>query len=381
MSSPVAHLLRPSLNWLLVFFPVAAVLEMAHARGASWASPTAVFICSALAIVPMAGWMGRATEHLAERFGEGVGGLLNATFGNAAELIIALMALIQAYREPEKQAAMHYLVKASLTGSIIGNVLLVLGAALLAGGLRYNVQHFNAAASRVSATLLNLATAALLIPAVFAYLVPRGKSEVGDISLELSVLLLFAYALNLVFALKTHRHLYAGPADVETAEPGDDEAPHAPWPVRRAIGVLLVATALVAVLAEFMIGSVVEASHAIGLTELFVGVIVVAIVGNAAEHSTAVLMALRNRMDLSLSIAIGSSIQIALFIAPVLVLVSHGMGMPLDLVFTVPEIMAVVMAATVMHQIAGDGQSNWFEGVLLLLLYAMLGLLFFHLPV
>lgn len=371
---------KPSLNWLLMFFPVALGLEVAHAvYHAPWATPTWIFACSALAIVPVAGWMGHATEHLASRLGEGVGGLLNATFGNAAELIIAIMALRQAALEPKSVRSMHALIKASLTGSIIGNVLLVLGAALLVGGLRYKVQTFNPTASRVGATLLALAVIALTIPGVTHLVIsrtqlPDAEKVVQEESLEVSLLLLFVYVLSLVFTLHTHKQLYV-------QKPSEDEKQeHAPWSVGKALGVLLGATVCVGILAELMVGSVQAAAQSVGLTELFVGVIVVAIVGNAAEHSTAVLVAWNNRMDLSLAIATGSSIQIALFVAPVLVLASYGFGVPMNLLFSGPEIAAVGMSVAVLTMIAGDGESNWLEGVLLLVVYAMLGVLFYNLP-
>ncbi len=389
--------LKPSLDWLLVFLPIAIVLEVAHKWWhASWAPPTAIFICSAIAIIPAAGWMGRATEHLAERLGEGVGGLLNATFGNAAEMIIAFMALLEASRRPELRDSMHAIVKASLTGSIIGNILLVQGLALLVGGLRHRVQTFNITAARTGATLLLLSVTAIMLPAVFHSVVTEA-GELRDLSFEISVILLAVYALSLLFTLRTHRHLYLGQEQIEgeaeaLAPEGVPAAPrpakhnggHDPkvahWSIGKSVTVLIIATAVVALVAEFMIGSVHEASKVIGLTELFVGVIVVAIVGNAAEHSTAVLVAWRNRMDLSLSIAIGSSIQIALLVAPLLVLISALMGSPMDLLFTMPEIVAIAIAVLVTNQIAGDGRSHWLEGVMLLTVYVFLGVLFFHLP-
>ncbi|NUP98879.1 MAG: calcium/proton exchanger [Armatimonadetes bacterium] len=368
-------MLRPSINWLIIFLPIAVILEVGHLNHAPWASPTLIFLASALAIIPIAGWMGHATEHLAARLGEGIGGLLNATFGNAAELIIAFMALLTAVREPEQRALMHGIVKASLTGSIIGNVLLVLGIALLAGGLRFQAQRFNPVGTRVNATLLTLAAIALLIPGLFSQVVSPLSPTVEALSLELSVVLLVVYALSLVFSLKTHRHLYVGD---ESAEEGAEHHEH--WSVRRALGVLVLATVGVGVLAELMVGSVHAAAASLGWTDLFVGVVVVAIVGNAAEHSTAVLVAMRNRMDLALTIAIGSSIQIALFAAPLLVLVSYALGAPMDLNFTVAEIVAVGVAVITVEQIASDGESHWLEGVLLLTVYVMLGVLFFHLP-
>lgn len=393
MASFLKQLAKPSLNWLLVFFPIAFILEIGHQRHAPWSSATWIFAAAALAIIPVAGWMGHATEHLATRLGEGIGGLLNATFGNAAELIIAVMALVQATRATDADGvmAMHAIIKASLTGSIIGNILLVLGAALLAGGLRYKIQRFSPLATRTNATLMMLAVIALTGPTMLAAFVPAQKfqlhsAEVEYLSLEVSVLLLVAYGLSLFFTLHTHKQLYSSGEAIEEAGIDDpvaveaEKGHHAPWPVGLSLAVLLGATICVAVLAEFMVGSVAEASAKMGLTPLFVGVIVVAIVGNAAEHSTAVLVALRNRMDLSLSIAIGSSIQIALFVAPALVWISYCMGVPMDLVFTVPEITAMALAVVITSQIAGDGESNWLEGVLLLIVYALLGALFFYLP-
>lgn len=378
MSGLLKSLTQPSLNWLLVFIPLAIAAEFAHARHAAWASPALIFAVSAIAIIPVAGWMGRATEHLATRLGEGVGGLLNATMGNAAELIIAVMALTEASRDPAKAAFMHGIVKASVTGSIVGNILLVMGLALLAGGLRHREQRFNAVAARTGATVLTLATVSLLVPALFAHFVPPHGEAVRNLSMELAVLLLAVYALSMLFTLHTHKHLYVGQAAGPTQDGGHAHA--ASWTVGRALTVLLIATAFVALLAEFMIGSVEEASQAFGLGEVFVGVVVVAIVGNAAEHSTAVLMAWRNRMDLAMGICIGSSIQVAIFIAPVLVLLSAALGAPMDLVFSIPEVVAVALAVAVVEQIAGDGESHWLEGVMLLTVYAILGVLFFHLP-
>ncbi len=368
-------LLKPSLNWLLVFVPAAAVLELTHA------SPTAVFVCSCIAIIPLAGWMGRATEHLAERVGAGLGGLLNATFGNAAELIIAFLFLNEARQHPEKLAYNQMIVKASLTGSIIGNILLVLGAALLAGGLRHRVQSFNVTAARAGATMLWLAAASLVVPAVFHLLMQGqpGDRHVSDISLEIAILLLFIYALNLLFSLKTHRHLFMGGADAEAARVEDAAEHHAPWSVRRSLTILIVSAALVGVVSEFLVGSVEHAAQALGMSNLFIGVIVVAIIGNAAEHSTAILVAWRNRMDLSIGIAVGSSIQIALFVAPVLVLASYALGQPMSLVVEISEVIAVLLSVLVVAPISGDGESNGWEGVQLLAVYAILGVRFYYL--
>lgn len=350
------------LNLLLIFVPVAAVLEVSHAN------PIAIFVTSALAIIPLAGWMGRATEHLAEKLGEGVGGLLNATFGNAAELIIALMAL---------RAGLFEVVKASITGSIIGNILLVLGLSIIAGGLKFPQQSFNATAAALGSTMMALSAIGLLMPAVF-HLIVRNNAAATEqnLSLEIAVVLFITYVLSLVFSLKTHAHLYVG----ELNEEEESAIGTHGWSQTRSVVTLLVATVLVAVMSEFLVGAVEAASKSLGLTEIFVGVILVAIIGNAAEHSTAVLMALKNKMDLALNIAIGSSMQVALFVAPVLVFVSYAFGKPMNLHFTILEVVAVVVAVAVMTLIVQDGQSNWMEGVLLLAVYIILGLTFYFLP-
>ena len=364
--------LRPSLNWLLAAVPVAFALRYVPA----WQNGTALFIFSALAIIPIAGWMGHATEQLAHRMGEGIGGLLNASFGNAAELIIALIALRAGHIE---------VVKASLTGSIIGNLLLVLGVSIFAGGLRYKHQRFNKTAARASCTALILAATALVIPTVFhqtAAQHPGGWTPVAEqrLSLAIAVVLIATYGAMLVFSLVTHKQLFVG-GEADIADEGAADA-HAetPWSVGQAVGVLLGATIAVAWISEFLVGAVEAAQHSLGVTETFVGVIIVAIVGNAAEHSTAITMAMKNKMDLALGIAVGSSLQIALFVAPVLVFASYFFPHQLNLEFTIPEVAAVVIAAFVTDQIAGDGESNWLEGVQLLALYLILGILFYFLP-
>lgn len=358
---------RNILNLLLIFVPVAIVLELLHA------SAMMIFIASAIAIIPLAGWMGRATEHLAEQLGEGAGGLLNATFGNAAELIIAIMALSKGLDE---------VVKASITGSIIGNILLVLGLSILAGGLKHPQQKFNPTAAMIGSTMLALSAIGLLLPAVFHFLVV-GKPNVReqDLSLEIAIVLAITYVLSLVFTLRTHSHLYAGGAHSGDKEAEEGAAGGHGWSRPRSLLTLLVATGLVALMSEFLVGAVEETSHAFGLTEVFVGVIVVAIIGNAAEHSTAVLMAMKNKMDLALNIAIGSSIQIALFVAPALVFISYLFGRPMNLLFTPLEVVAVVVSVAIVALIAQDGESNWMEGVLLLAVYVILGLTFYWLPV
>lgn len=350
------------LNWLLIFVPVAIGLEFLKPE-----AHTLIFLASCLAIVPLAGWLGNATGELARHTGEGVGGLLNATFGNAAELIIAIAAL---------QKGLYPVVKASLTGSIIGNVLLVLGVAVLAGGIKHKEQKFNPTAARAQATLLTLAAIAMIMPAAFHYLSgPGGRIRENDLSLEISIVLLLTYGTHLLFSLHTHKELFAGEG---THSEGSDESG---WSLRNSILILIGATALIAWISEILVGSVQEAAAAFGMTSIFVGVIVVAVVGNAAEHSTAVMMALQNRMELSMGIAIGSSLQIALFVAPVLVIASHFIGpKPMDLVFTPAEVLAVFLAVLITGQIASDGESNWLEGVQLLAVYLILAVVFYALP-
>ena len=350
------------LNWLLVFVPIAAVLEFTHGN------PIGIFATSALAIIPLAGWMGRATEHLAEKLGEGIGGLLNATFGNAAELIIALMAL---------RAGLFEVVKASITGSIIGNILLVLGLSLLAGGLKFPRQKFNTTAAQLGSTMLALSAIGLMLPSVF-HLIVRNNAAAKEqnLSLEIAIVLFITYVLSLIFSLKTHAHLYVGELRAEEEKAIGTHG----WSQTRSIVTLSVATLLVAVMSEFLVGAVEAASKSLGLTEIFVGVILVAIIGNAAEHSTAILMALKNKMDLALNIAIGSSLQVALFVAPVLVFASYAFGSPMNLHFTALEVVAIAASVAVMSLIVQDGESNWMEGVLLLSVYVILGLTFYFLP-
>ena len=349
------------LNWLLIFVPVAIGLEFLMP-----ASHTLIFLAACLAIVPLAGWLGQATEELTHHTGEGVGGLLNATFGNAAELIIAIMAL---------QKGLYAVVKASLTGSIIGNILLVLGAAVLAGGIKHKEQKFNTTAARAQATLLTLAAIGMIMPAAFHYLAgPTARIRENDLSLEISIVLLFTYAMHLLFSLHTHKQLFVG-------EPKAAGAREEAWSLKKSVLLLLGATALIAWVSEILVGSVQEAAAAFGMTSIFLGVIVVAVVGNAAEHSTAVLMAVKNRMELSMGIAIGSSLQIALLVAPALVILSHFIGpRPMDLVFTPAEVLAVFLAVLITGQIASDGETNWLEGVQLLAVYLIVAVVFYFLP-
>ena len=361
-------MLRP-LDCLLLACPAAFAIRFVPA----WKNETLLFIIAGIAIIPLAGWMGRATEHLSERAGHGLGGLLNATFGNAAELIIALMALSK---------GLTAVVKASITGSIIGNILLVLGACMLAGGMRFSRQTFNQTAARISAASLSLAAIGLIIPTVFhraADQQPGGWSPQAERSLSMAIaaVLLMTYVLWLVFKLITHKQLFAGPAPVKCRSDGNETTV---WSISKAGSVLALATILVAFMSEFLVGSVESAREALGLTEVFVGVIIVAIIGNAAEHSTAMFFALKNKMDLSLGIAVGSSLQIALFVTPVLLFASYLFGQPMNLEFSLPEIAAVALAVWIVAQISGDGECTWLEGSQLIAVYLIIGILFFFLP-
>ncbi len=353
---------------LVPFIAIAIVLEITHA------SALIIFAASALGVVPTAALMGRATEELAHRSGPGIGGLLNVTFGNAPELIIAFFALNEGLQE---------VVKASLIGSILGNVLLVMGASMFIGGLKYERQTFDRTAASSQSGLLLLAAVALAMPAVFQLVhgdgLPRPVEEshrfsldVEHLSIAVSLLLLSAYVAGLIFSLRTHKDLF---------NPHNEDSDHGGeiWSVKRAVLMLALAGIAVGVMSEILVGSISEASEDIGLSPFFVGLIVVAIVGNAAEHWVAILFATKNKMDLSVNIAIGSSAQIALFVAPVLVLLSFFIGeFPMSLVFNGFELAALFFAVLIAGHVANDGESNWFEGLQLLSVYAVFGVVFFY---
>jgi Ca2+:H+ antiporter len=345
---------------LLVFLPVAVAAEFLH-----W-SPGLVFVASMLAIVPLAKAMGTATEEIALRVGPGIGGLLNATFGNATELIIALFAL---------NAGLIKVVQASITGSIVGNILFVLGLSIFMGGLKYPTQVFNRQVASLNTSLLVLAVIGLLIPAGFEATSPGlTPATLKSFSVLVAVLLILVYVASLIFALKTHTDLYAG----GEGQHEEDEQPT--MSMGKAVGLLLGATLLVAWMSEILVGSIEHVTHDWGLSEMFIGVILVPIIGNAAEHLTAVTVAMKNKMDLSLGIAIGSTTQIALLIAPVLVLAGAMMGKPMDLGFNHFEVLAVFTAVAIGNFIVLDGESNWLEGLMLLVTYGILGVAFFFHP-
>lgn len=358
------------LSLLLLFVPISIAAHFLE-----WGAAV-VFITSCIAIVPLAAWMGTATEEIAVVAGPTLGGLLNATFGNATELIIALIAL---------NAGLVNVVKATITGSIIGNLLLVMGFSMLLGGLRYKEQEFQPIVARVNASAMNLAVVAILLPtAMDATSVGLSQVTIQRLSIAVAVVLILVYALTLLFSMKTHSYLFdVGMVDMEDLAESNlavEEPKHKPnlwlW-----VGVLLVVTLLVAGESELLVDSLEEATSELGLSALFTGVILLPVIGNAAEHATAVTVAMKNKMDLSVSVAVGSSMQIALFVAPVLVLAGWLMGKPMDLNFNPFELVAVVVSVLIANSISSDGKSNWLEGTLLLATYLVLGFAFYFHPV
>jgi Ca2+:H+ antiporter len=356
---------------LLLLIPVSLILEYGiHA------SPMWVFATAALAIIPLAEWIRKGTEQLAERLGSAIGGLLNVTFGNMAELILALFVLYAGHAS---------VVKAQITGAIIGNSLLGLGLAIVVGTFGRPNQKFNRASAGRLSSLLILAVIALMIPALFDY-TERGATGVvhasvldEKLSLGVAVVLILVYVANLVYSLITHRDTFAAMDEMDESEPRvQAEEAHALWPLWKVLGVLIGATVVTALEAELVSGALDATSARIGVTTFFLGITVLAVVGNAAEYVSAVYFARKDRMDLVMSITVGSTIQIALFVAPLLVIVSYFMGKPMDLVFSNPlELIAIAGVAFAVNAIAHDGETTWFEGVLLLAVYVLLGLAFF----
>jgi len=352
--------LRPY-TWALamgVFIPASWVLDLLLGES------VVVFAVAGIAIVPLAWFLGLATEELGKHAGPGIGGLLNATFGNATELIIAVFALANGLPD---------VVKASLTGSVIGNVLLVLGLSMLVGGLRHKTQVFSREASGIQITMLVVAVIALVMPALYVLSTGiRSGVTLEEMSLGIAAILLVAYGLGLLFSLRTHRDIF-NPVSEVVEEPR--------WTKRFALGVLVVATAFVAIESELLVGSLVSAQRSLGLTELFIGVIIIAIVGNAAEHGSAVLMAWRNKMELSVAVATTSTTQVALFVAPILVFVSLLTTQVMTLDFEIFELASLALSAAVVAAVVSDGRSNWYEGALLVIVYAVIAIAFlFHPP-
>jgi Ca2+:H+ antiporter len=376
----VSRFLFSAQGWpylLTPFILLAVLLEFVfHAEA------TIIFASAALGIIPTAALMGLATEELAARSGPGIGGFLNVTFGNAAELIIAIFLLAEGLQE---------VVKASIIGSILGNLLLVLGLSMFVGGIGREKQVFNRTAANAQATMLFLAVAALIMPAIYALVDGGGLppidaeivnygSDLEELSLGVAIVLGFTYLAGLVFSLRTHKDLF-NPVAEDGEDAGESGHGHATygWSVRKSIVMLAVAGAAVGLVSEILVGSISEASESIGISEFFVGIIIVAVVGNAAEHWVAVLVAKKDKMDLAVNISIGSAAQIALFVAPILVLLSFVIGPnPMPLVFNGFELGGVLVAVLIANYVTQEGESNWWEGIQLLAVYVLLALAFLY---
>ena len=344
------------LSILLIFLPITIIGKLVGF------SETLLFVFSALTIIPLAGLMGKSTDVIACFCGQRIGGLLNATFGNATELIIAFVAM---------KAGMFDVVKASLAGSVIGNILLVLGMSMLAGGIKYKTQYFNRNSINITASMLLLAVLGLSIPAIFTHTMPERAltTQLEGLSVIVAALMLLVYIMQFVFSFVTHRSLYE-----ETLTSDDEDEPTMRLPV--AIGLLVASTICIAVLSEIFVGTIEPMAESAGLSTAFVGIILVPIIGNAAEHSSAILMAVKNKMNAAVEIALGSSLQIILFVMPVLVLLSLFFQ-PMSIVFTPFEIVSVAASVLIANLVTSDGESNWLEGLQLVVVYIMIGAAFF----
>lgn len=362
--TPLGDFLRSPINWLWLFIPLTIGLEhLAHV------SAPVLFFMAAISIIPVAALIVQATEQIATRTGDAVGGLLNATFGNAPELIIALVALKAGYLE---------MVRASLVGAILANLLLALGVGFLTGGIRYHDQRFNPVAARTYSTMMFLAAVSMTVPSAFSRVLAPNEviRQEQLLNIGIAVLLLVAYALYILYSLKTHSSAFA------SLDSGHDSAHHGTqWGIGRAVISLLAASAFAAWMSEILVGAAEETGKALGMSQVFIGIVFVAIVGGAAESGSAVAMAQKNKMDLSVGIALGSCIQIALFVAPLLVLASYFIApQPLELAFSRAEIGSLFMAVLIGAMVCGDGQSNWYKGVQLITVYAIIALMFYLIP-
>jgi len=343
------------LKYMLIFVPISFIAEFMHA------SPSIMFILAALSIIPLAGLMGEGTEEISFYSGPKIGGFLNGTFGNATELIISFFALKEGLFE---------VVKSSIAGSVIGNVLLVLGASMLAGGLKFKTQTFNKKVVEVSSSMLLFAVVGLCIPALFTHTVDPAllNTRYEGLSIFVAVIMIIIYILSLVFSFFTHKHIYASNSE--------EEGGTAKWSLKKAISVLVAATVLIAIESEFLVSGIESITKSFGLSEFFVGIILIPIIGNAAEHSTAIVMAMKNKMDVALEIAIGSSLQIILFVTPVLIFLSL-LFTPMSIEFNEFELIALIVAVIIANRVSNDGESNWLEGVQLLAVYLIVAASFF----
>ena len=361
--TPLSNFLRKPMNWLLLFIPLTVALEhLAHV------SAPVLFFMAAVAIVPIAAQIVGATEQLSTRTGDAVGGLLNATFGNAPELIIAFVAL---------KAGLLEMVRASLIGAILANLLLALGIAFLLGGFRYHEQRFNATAARAYSTMMFLAAVSMTVPSAFSRVFAPNEviRQEQLLNIGIAVLLLIVYALYILFSLRTHTSSFAS-VDSESHAHHEEQ-----WSVARAVITLLASSVLAAWMSEILVGAAEETGKALGMSQLFIGIVFVAIVGGAAESGSAIAMARKNKMDLSVGIASGSCIQIALFVAPILVLASYFVApQPLELAFGRAEIGSLFIAVIIGALVSGDGQGNWYKGVQLITVYAIIAMMFYLMP-
>lgn len=343
------------LKYMLIFVPISFIAEFMGA------SPSTMFILAALSIIPLAGLMGEGTEEISFYSGPKIGGFLNGTFGNATELIISFFALKEGLFE---------VVKSSIAGSVIGNVLLVLGASMLAGGLKFKTQTFNKKVVEVSSSMLLFAVIGLCIPALFTHTVDPAllNTRYEGLSIFVAVIMITIYILSLIFSFYTHKHIYTVNSEEEGAV--------AKWSLKKAITVLVVATVLIAIESEFLVSGIESVTEHLGLSEFFVGIILIPIIGNAAEHSTAIVMAMKNKMDVALEIALGSSLQIILFVTPVLIFLSL-LFTPMSIEFNEFELIALIVAVLIANRVSNDGESNWLEGVQLLAVYFIIAASFF----
>jgi Ca2+:H+ antiporter len=362
---PVETFIRSPINWFFIFIPITIVLDEVGG-----VAPPIIFFSAALSIIPIAALIVNSTEHLAARTGDAVGGLLNATFGNAPELIISFVALRAGYLS---------MVRASLVGAIVANLLLALGLSYLLGGLKNHDQKFNPVATRTYSTMMFIAAVSMAVPSAFSRVfAPTGVVRQEQIlNIAIAVILLLAYGLYLLYTLKTHKSSFES-----IQEEGSQEGHEAGWKISRSVLTLVGASVLAAVMSEILVGAAEGTGKQLGLSEVFIGVVFLAIIGGAAESGSAIAVARKNKMDLSLGIAIGSSIQIALFVAPVLVLASYFIApQPLDLAFNRAEIGSLGIAVMIGAMVSGDGQSNWYKGVQLLTVYAIIAMMFYLIPV
>jgi Ca2+:H+ antiporter len=355
-----------AIYFLLIFAPIAVALEFAHA------DHIVLFVVAAIALIPLAKLIGDSTEHLATHYGATTGSLLNVTFGNAAEIIIAVVAI---------SAGLLDLVKASITGSIIGNILMIFGLSIVAGGFKYKEQRFSRENIGFQSSMLFIAIIGLAVPTIIAATVLSGAENGGAVQLlsdSLAIILIIVYALGIVFTFFTHKHLFVTPEEPATAEGAQQEHIHAGhWSKKKSFLLLAASMAGVIVVSEVLVASVEQTGEELGFGELFVGAIIVGIVGNAAEHSSAIMLARKGKIDLSIGIAAGSGTQIALFVVPILVFAGIALGQPFTLVFTMLELAVLFLAAIILNLIVHDGRSNWFEGVMLTAVYVIIAIAFF----